>query len=83
MNTSNIRRSFIRLAGIVAIMTGLVMSSGIAAATNTRAGLTECSLSSCAVVTIDDLSAARTERELTVHRPQTFPSDRVSPRFIP
>ena len=83
MHTANIRRSFIRLAGIVAIMTGLVMSSGVAAATQVGIGLTECNLDSCAVVTIDDLKAARAELELTVLRPKSFPTDRHSPHFIP
>ncbi len=83
MNAANIRRSIVRLAGIVAIVTGLVMSSGSAAATHVGVGLTECNLDSCAVVTIENLKTARAERDLAVYRLRNFPSDRLSPRFIP
>lgn len=83
MHTMNIRRSIIRLAGIAAIMTGLVMSSGIAAATHAEVGLTACNLDTCAVVTADDLKLAQAEREMMVHRPMPFPTDRFSPHLIP
>lgn len=73
----------IRLAGTVAIVTGLVMSSGIAAATQMTAGLSECDQDNCAVVTMNDLKLAQAQREITVYRPLRFPADRFSPHLIP
>lgn len=72
MLTANIRRSIIRLMGIVAIMTALVMSSGMASAMNSRIGLTECNEDACAVVTMDDLKAAQVERDVAVYQPFVF-----------
>ena len=83
MQTANIRRSIIRLTGIVAIMTGLVMSSGIAAAGNVEVGLTECDQNKCAVVTVNDVREANADRDMGRIRPSQFPTDRFSPHFIP
>ncbi|MEX2314971.1 MAG: hypothetical protein WD628_04575 [Thermomicrobiales bacterium] len=81
MQTTNIRRSFIRLTGIVAIVTGLAMSSGIAAAGNTEVGLTECDQAGCAVVTVNDVKQANAERDLAPYRPTRFPSGPYDPQF--
>ncbi|HYI15117.1 MAG TPA: hypothetical protein VEX37_06980 [Thermomicrobiales bacterium] len=83
MTQSNIRQSIVRLAAIVALTTGLLISTGITAAAQTQVGLRECDRDTCAVVTTDDLKAARAERGLTVYRPMPFPTDRFGPHFIP
>ena len=82
MKQSNIRQSILRLAAVAAIAAGLLMSSGIAAAQK-EIGLRECNRDSCAVVTTDDLKTARAERGLAVYRLTPFPTDRLSPHFIP
>lgn len=83
MKQSTIRQSIARLAAVVAIATGLVLSSGLTAAAPLEIGLTECNPDTCAVITIDDLKAARAERGLTIYRPTPFPADRLSPHLIP
>ena len=79
---SNIRQSILRLSAIAAIATGLLMSSGIAAAQK-EIGLRGCDLDTCDVITADELRTARAERGLTVYRPTTVQTDRFSPHFIP
>ena len=83
MQHMNIRQLIVRLAGIVAIVTSLLMSSGLTAAAQTEVDLRECDLDTCAVVTTDDLTIARAERGLTVYRPTQFPTDRFNPHLIP
>ena len=82
MQTATIRRSIIRLAGIVAIMTGLLMSSGIVSAANTEAGLTACSDDGCQIVTMSDLTARRGIQGVSKTR-ATFPSGPFGPHLVP
>ena len=82
MQTANIRRSIIRLAGIVALMTGLLMSSGIAAATSLEVGLAECSHDGCAVVTMSELRANRGIQAVPKQY-KSFPRGPFDPQFVP
>ncbi len=71
----------IRLAGIVAIMTGLVMSSGVAGAMNGEVGLTDCHYDGCSVVTLDDLGETTRDTQVAAARNMSFPSGRFDPHF--
>ena len=82
MMTSNTCRSIVRLAAAVAVMTSLAMSSGLAAADSVAVGIRECDQPGCAVVTVDDLRVARTERDLAVYRPTRFPAGPFDPQFL-
>jgi hypothetical protein len=83
MTKSTIRQSIVRLAAVVAIAAGLVLSSGLTAAAPLEIGLTNCSPSACTVITIDELKAAQAERALTVYRPTLATADRFSPHLTP
>ncbi len=83
MQATNIRRSIIRLTGIVAITTGLVMSSGVAGAMNVEVGLTDCHYDGCSVVTLGELNDAKRGTQVAPKRPVSFPVDRASRRFVP
>jgi hypothetical protein len=51
MQTFTIRQRAIRLAGMTALAMGLALSTGVAAAMPSPAGLTECEHAGCAIVT--------------------------------
>jgi hypothetical protein len=83
MKQSTIRQSIARLAAVVAIATGLVLSSGLTAAAPLEIGLTNCNAGACTVITIDELKAAQAERALTIYRPTLAPADRFSTHLTP
>ena len=81
MQATAIRRTLLRMTGIVAILTSLLLSAGSALAVNHQSGLTECEYDGCRVVTVNDLAGATRGAAAAPVRSRSFPAGPFDPHF--
>lgn len=83
MTSMNIRQSFVRLAAIVTITTGLLIFGGTAAALHLEVGLTECDRVECRVITRDDLGGSIRDAQRLATPPTGEQVDHFRPHVVP